>query len=52
MKILWVEAELFHADRHTDGLRDKTNLIVIFCYFINAPEYLRHSSCTLKKEFE
>ena len=50
MKIRWVEAELFHADRHTDGLRDKTNLTVVFCYFINATKYLRFPSFTLKKE--
>jgi hypothetical protein len=50
MKIRRVEAELFHIDRQTDGLREKTNLIVVFCYFINGPKYLRLPSCTPKKK--
>jgi hypothetical protein len=35
MKIRPVEAELFHADRRTDG-QDLTKLIVAFCNFSNA----------------
>jgi len=37
MKICPVGAELFHADRRTDGLTDITKLIVASCSFANAP---------------
>ena len=36
--------------RQTDRLTDKTNLIIVLYYFINAPKYLRLPSCTKKKE--
>ena len=39
MKILPVGAELFHADRRTDG--DTTKLIVAFRNFENAPKTLK-----------
>jgi len=33
-----VEAELFHADKRTDGRIDMTKLIVAFRNFANAPK--------------
>jgi hypothetical protein len=36
MKIRQVGAEMFHADRRTDGRRDMTKLIVAFRYFANS----------------
>ena len=50
MKILPMEAELFHVDRRTDGQTDTTKLIVAFRNFTNAPKdhyvapYLRFAS--------
>jgi hypothetical protein len=41
MKILPVEAELFHADGRTDTQADMTKLIVAFRNFANAPKKLR-----------
>jgi hypothetical protein len=38
MKILPVGAELFHADKRTDGQTDMTKLIVAFRNFTNAPK--------------
>jgi len=38
MKIRPVRAELFHADRRTDGRIDVTKLIVAFLNFANAPK--------------
>jgi len=42
MKILLTGAELFHADRQTDGRTDMTKLIIIFRNFANASKI--HSS--------
>ena len=39
LKICPVGAELFHADRRTDGRTDMTKLIVAFRYFANVPNY-------------
>ena len=41
MKIRPVRAELFHADRQTDGRTDITKVIVPFRSFANAPKILR-----------
>ena len=38
MKILPVEAQLFHADRRTDGQTDMMKLIVAFRSFAKAPK--------------
>jgi len=38
MTIRPMGAELFHADRRTDGRTDMTKLIVAFCNFANAPK--------------
>jgi len=38
MKIGPVGAELFHADRQTDGQTDMTKLIVTSRYFAKAPK--------------
>ena len=38
IKILAMGAELFHADKQTDGQTDMTKLIVAFCNFANAPK--------------
>ena len=38
VKILPVEAELFHADGRTDRRTDMTKLIVAFRNFANAPK--------------
>jgi len=38
MKIRPVGAELYHADRRTDGRTDMTKLIVTFRNFTNAPK--------------
>ena len=38
MKICQVGAELFHADRRTDGRTDMTKLIVVFRNFSNMPK--------------
>jgi hypothetical protein len=38
MKILPVQAELFHADRQADGQTEITKLIVTFRNFANAPK--------------
>jgi len=38
MKICLVEAELFHADKRTDGRTDMRKLIVDFRHFANAPK--------------
>ena len=38
MKIRPVGAELFHAERRTDGQTDMTKLIVAFRDFANAPK--------------
>ena len=38
MKIHPVGAELFHAERRTDGRTDMTKLIVVFRNFANAPK--------------
>ena len=38
IKILPVEAKLFHADRETDGRTDMTKLIVDFPNFVTATE--------------
>jgi hypothetical protein len=40
MHILPVGAELFRADRRTDGETDMTKLIVAVGYFANAPKNL------------
>jgi hypothetical protein len=37
IKIRSVGAELFYADRQTDGETDMTKLIVAFCNFAKAP---------------
>jgi hypothetical protein len=39
VKIRPAGAELFHADRRTDGQTDMTKLIVAFRYFANVPNY-------------
>ena len=39
MKIRPVAAELFHADKLTDGRADMTKLTVIFRNFANARKY-------------
>ena len=44
MKIRPVGAELFHADRRTDGQTDMRNLIVAFRNFANA---LKVTGCTV-----
>jgi len=38
MKIRPAGAELFHADRQTDGQTDMTKLKVVFRNFANAPK--------------
>jgi hypothetical protein len=38
MKIRPAEAELFHADRQTDGQMDMTELIIAFRNFASAPK--------------
>jgi hypothetical protein len=38
MKISAARAELFHADRRTEGKTDMTKLIVAFRNFANAPK--------------
>ena len=38
MKIRPTEAELFHADRQTDGQMDMTKLIIAFRNFESAPK--------------
>jgi hypothetical protein len=38
MKIRPVGAEMFHADRYTDGQIDMTKLIIAFLNFANAPK--------------
>ena len=40
IKILPLGAELFHADRQTDGQTETSKLIVAFCKFANAPKKL------------
>jgi hypothetical protein len=40
MKILPVEAELFHADGRVGGHEDMTKLTVAFRYFAKAPKSL------------
>ena len=45
MKIRPVGAELFHADRRTDGQTDMTKIIVAFRNFANAPK----NSCMLRR---
>ena len=40
MKIRPMGAELFHADRRTDGQTDMTQLIVTFRNFANAPKII------------
>ena len=42
MKIRPVGAELFHADRRTDGQTDMTKIIVAFRNFVNAPKEERN----------
>ena len=39
MKIRPVGAEVFHADKLTDGRADMTTLTVAFWNFVNAPNY-------------
>jgi len=43
MKILPVGAELFHADRRTDGQTDMMKLIVAFCNLSNTPKNYKFS---------
>jgi len=38
MKLSPVEAELYHADKRTDGRTDMTQVIVAFRNFVNAPK--------------
>ena len=38
MKILPVEAELFHSDGRTDGQTDVTKLVLALRSFANSPE--------------
>ena len=48
MKIRPVRAELFHADKRTDGHIDMTKLIFVFRNFVNAPinySLLRTTHC-------
>jgi len=42
MKIRPAGAELFHADRQTDGQTDTAKLTVAFRYFVNAPKKASH----------
>ena len=47
-KILLVAAELFHADRRTDGRTDGQNEIVPFRNFANAPKNVSMSAVILQ----
>jgi len=44
MKIRPVGAELFHADKRTDGHRDMTKLIITFLNFTNALKITPYST--------
>ena len=51
MKIRPVEAELFHADRWTDGRTDMTMITIAFRNFLKAPNQIEYLYNVFRKFF-